>query len=161
MQLGTYPRRDRRRHRTTHPFYEIDDPQRLRHIYVLGASGTGKSTTLKNWIIKDIRAGLGCFFLDPHGQDSGHLLEMIPPERRRDVIYFNPSEFPIGFNVLDNIPKDRHALVASSIVDTFKTVWQLGSAPNVQYQLSKAPTHSRHSRESGNPTAHGSPPSRG
>jgi hypothetical protein len=132
MQLGTYQRSDRRRKRTTHPFYEIDGSQRLRHIYVLGATGTGKSTTLLNWISKDIRAGLGCFFLDPHGQDAERLMELIPPERRRDVIYFNPAEFPIGFNVLDGVPENRRAFVASTIVDTFKSVWKLTNAPNVE-----------------------------
>lgn len=70
LQLGTYPRHDRRRKRTTHPFYSIDSSQRLRHLYVLGKSGSGKSTALTNWAINDIRKGLGCFFIDPHADDA-------------------------------------------------------------------------------------------
>ena len=132
MQLGTYPHHDRRRKRTTHPFYEIHDSQRLRHIYMLGKSGMGKSTTLVNWAIKDIREGRGCVFIDPHDDDAEILLSLIPPNRRRDVIYFNPAEFPISLNVLDGVSEDSRAFVASSIVDTIKTVFHMNNAPNVE-----------------------------
>lgn len=132
MQLGTYIRHDRRRRRTTHPYFEISEEQRLRHVYVLGKTGVGKSTTLVNWLMGDIRAGRGCFFLDPHGDDADVLLTLIPPARRPDVIYFNPAEFPIAFNLFDGVPPERRAFVASSIVDTFKSIWHMDYAPNVE-----------------------------
>src|SRR5438128_329183 len=118
LELGTFPRHNRRRKRTTHPFLVIEGSQRLRHLYVVGKSGMGKSTALTNWAIKDIRNGLGCFLLDPHADDAETLLTLIPRHRRRDVIFFNPTEFPISFNVLDDIPKTRRAFVAASILDT-------------------------------------------
>lgn len=132
LKLGTYAHYNARRRRATHPFYEIDDSQRLRHLYVLGKSGSGKSTTLTNWAIQDIRRGSGCLLIDPHGDDAEQFLTLIPPWRRRDVIYFNPAEFPISFNVLDGVPKERRALVASSIVDAVKTIWRMDNAPNVE-----------------------------
>jgi hypothetical protein len=132
MQLGTHTRHDRRRRRTTHPYFEISEAQRLRHVYVLGKTGVGKSTALINWLTQDIHAGRGCLFIDPHGDDAETLLTLIPPYRRRDVIYFNPAEFPIAFNVFDRVPKERHAFVASSVVDAFKSVWHMDYAPNVE-----------------------------
>jgi hypothetical protein len=131
MNLGTTSHTDRRRKRTTHNFFKLDVSQRLRHLYVLGKSGTGKSTALTNWALQDIKQGLGCFFIDPHGDDAELLLERIPVNRRKNVIYFNPSEFPVSFNLLDGVPKEQWSLVASSILDTIKTIWHLEDAPNV------------------------------
>ncbi len=131
LELGTRPRYNARRRRATFPFFTIDGSQRRRHVYVLGKSGTGKSTALTNWAVKDIRNGLGCFYLDPHGDDAELLMQLVPPQRRRDVIFFNPAEFPISFNLLDGVPKERRAFVASSILDAIKTIWHLDDAPNV------------------------------
>ena len=115
------------------PFFMLTESQRLRHIYTIGKTGTGKSTALLNWAIKDIRAGRGCVFIDPHGQDAETLLSLIPTNRRRDVILFAPHEFPIAFNVLGNVPEQKRALVATSIVDTFKTVFNLDfTASNIE-----------------------------
>jgi type IV secretory pathway VirB4 component len=55
LPIGTYPRRDRRRHRTTYPFYWLSEAQRLRHMLVLGLSGMGKSTALTNFALADIK----------------------------------------------------------------------------------------------------------
>ncbi len=76
---------------------------RLRHFYVIGQTGTGKTTLLKNMIVQDIQAGAGVCMIDPHGTDIVDVLSAIPPERMDDVIYFDPSnmETTMGLNMLE------------------------------------------------------------
>lgn len=76
---------------------------RVRHMYVIGQTGTGKTVFLKNMIMQDIKNGDGCCFIDPHGSDIEDILANIPPERAKDVIYFDPSytERPMALNMLE------------------------------------------------------------
>jgi hypothetical protein len=77
---------------------------RLRHFYVIGQTGTGKSTILDNMIIQDIKNGEGCCFIDPHGSDVQMILANIPKERYEDVIYFDPGgnlDRPMALNMLE------------------------------------------------------------
>jgi type IV secretory pathway TraG/TraD family ATPase VirD4 len=139
MELGRYARYNPAAGKNTFPFFTLSESQRLRHVYVIGKTGTGKSTAFINWAIKDIRAGHGCVFIDPHGQDAETLLSLIPANRRRDVVLFAPHEFPIAFNVLDNVPPERRAFVATSIVDTFKSVFNLDfTASNIEMFIKAA-----------------------
>lgn len=89
---------------------------RRRHLYVIGQTGTGKTSILKNIIIQDIKNGDGCCFIDPHGTDIMDILACIPPERSQDVIYFDPSyiERPVGLNMLEydkNFPEQKTFIV--------------------------------------------------
>jgi hypothetical protein len=76
---------------------------RVRHCYVIGQTGTGKTVFLKNMIIQDIKNGDGVCFIDPHGNDIQDILANIPPERIDDVIYFDPAYTarPMGLNLLE------------------------------------------------------------
>jgi hypothetical protein len=76
---------------------------RLRHFYVIGQTGTGKTTLLKNMIMQDIREGAGVCMIDPHGTDIVDVLSTVPPDRMDDVIYFDPSnmESVMGLNMLE------------------------------------------------------------
>jgi hypothetical protein len=76
---------------------------RLRHFYVIGQTGTGKTTILKNMIVQDIQEGAGVCMIDPHGTDIVDVLSAVPPERIDDVIYFDPSNMQnvIGLNMLE------------------------------------------------------------
>jgi predicted ribonuclease YlaK len=76
---------------------------RLRHFYVIGQTGTGKTTLLKNMIVQDIENGEGVCMIDPHGTDIQDVLASIPPSRKDDVIYFDPSSLdrPMGLNMLE------------------------------------------------------------
>ncbi len=78
-------------------------PDRLRHTYVVGRTGTGKSTLLQNLALQDIEAGRGVGIIDPHGDLVEAILERIPPHRLQDVVLFDPSdtERPVGLNILD------------------------------------------------------------
>lgn len=84
------------------PIY-LTPEDRLRHMYVIGQTGTGKSTMLRNMIIQDIKNGDGVCFIDPHGSDVQDILAHIPKERYEDVIYFDPShtDRPMALNMLE------------------------------------------------------------
>ena len=64
---------------------------RLRHFYIIGQTGTGKTTLMKNMLAQDIIDGHGVCFIDPHGTDIADVLGGIPESRRDDVIYFDPA----------------------------------------------------------------------
>ena len=135
--LGTYRRYNRRKRRFTSPAFCISDEQRLRHTWVIGKTGMGKSTFLANSLIQDIRAGNGCALFDPHGDLAEQILEYVPPWRRNDVIYFNPAdiEYPIGFNPLANVEPDRRPLVVSTVVDALHSLWPDSWGPQLQMFL--------------------------
>ena len=97
----------------------IGEQDRMRHMYVIGRTGTGKTELLKSMIIQDMRAGRGLCFLEPHGEGIEQLLELVPPERAEDVIFFDPTDRdrPIGFNLLEVKNIDEMHIVASSIIN--------------------------------------------
>src|ERR1035437_1098309 len=96
--------------------------ERDRHVYLVGKSGSGKSTALFNLAMHDIYAGEGVAVIDPHGDLAVAIIAALPPELTNEVCYLNvaDTEFPVGFNPLAGIPPQRHALAASGIVSAFK-----------------------------------------
>jgi type IV secretory pathway TraG/TraD family ATPase VirD4 len=110
---------------------------RRQHLYVVGKSGVGKTTLLRNLILQDIEAGRGVGVIDPHGDLAEDLLDHIPRHRIEDVAYFNPAdaEFPVGFNILGKVPPDRRHLVASGIISAFKSTWPDFWGPRLEYIL--------------------------
>ncbi len=110
---------------------------RERHVYVVGKSGSGKSTVLFNLAMHDIMAGKGVAVIDPHGDLAEAVADCIPRNRTRSVCYFDAadSERPIGFNPLANIPPERHALAASGIVSAFKHLWRDSWGPRLEHFL--------------------------
>ncbi|MCW3120910.1 MAG: ATP-binding protein [Flavipsychrobacter sp.] len=123
--------------RNTNQRFGIKDKDRLQHIYVVGKSGTGKSTLLQNMAISDIRRGNGLCVVDPHGDIAIDLLNFIPKERRKDLIYFDATniEHPIAFNPLTGIHPKYRDLVASGLVSTFKKIWAESWGPRMEYIL--------------------------
>ncbi|MBI4153376.1 type IV secretion system DNA-binding domain-containing protein [Candidatus Woesebacteria bacterium] len=97
----------------------IGDEDRMRHIYIIGKTGTGKSELLKDMILQDIKSGQGICFMDPHGQAIEDLLKLIPPERAEDVIYFDPgdTERPMGLNLLEAATEDEKHFAATSVIN--------------------------------------------
>jgi len=118
------------------PFF-IKDADRLRHIYVIGKTGVGKSTLLLNMAVSDIQKGKGCCILDPHGDIADRLLDYIPLERIQDVIYFNvtDTEHLPAFNPLYNIAPEHRNIVASALISTFKKIWAESWGPRLEYIL--------------------------
>ena len=110
------------------------------HMYTIGKTGTGKSTMLQNMILDDIKKGKGVAVVDPHGQLVEDVLERMPAHRINDVIYFNPADrdFPIGFNLFENVDEDLRSVVASGIVGIFKKLFAESWGPRLEYILRNA-----------------------
>lgn len=102
---------------------------RVRHFYVIGQTGTGKTTILKNMIIQDIKNGDGVCFIDPHGSDLADILANIPPERIDDVIYFDPAYTarPMGLNMLEYDPKypEQKTFVVNELLAIFNKLFDM------------------------------------
>jgi len=100
----------------------LSPEQRTKHTYIIGASGTGKSTLLLNMILQDIEQGRGVGILDPHGDLVDQIVERIPEKRIKDVILFDPSDTdcPIGFNILSAHSEAEKNLLASDLVAVFR-----------------------------------------
>ncbi|MFZ2205247.1 MAG: CxxC-x17-CxxC domain-containing protein [Minisyncoccia bacterium] len=110
---------------------------RRQHVYVLGKSGTGKSVLLSNMIVQNIQNGDGVCVVDPHGELVESVLQSIPTDRIKDVIYFNPADtdYHIGFNVIEILdPKYKH-LVASGLMGIFTKIWANAWSARMEYIL--------------------------
>jgi hypothetical protein len=105
--------------------FGIKKEDRSRHTYIIGKTGMGKSTLLENMAAQDVLNGEGLCFLDPHGGSAEKLLEYIPEHRVKDVLYFAPfdMEYPISFNVLENVDVDKRHLVVAGLMSTFEKIW--------------------------------------
>lgn len=114
--------------------------ERRRHLYIVGQTGTGKSTLLLNLIRQDLIAGQGLALLDPHGDLAEAVLAHIPRHRTNDLVYLNPAdaERPIGFNPLSQVPDDLKPIVADGIVSAFRHVWPDSWGPRLDYVLANA-----------------------
>jgi len=117
--------------------FGIKQKNRRGHMYIIGKTGTGKSSLLGNMAISDIANGYGLALIDPHGDLAETLLQYIPENRIDDVIYFNPGdlEYPIAFNPLENTHADFHHLVVSGLISTFKKIWADFWGPRLEHIL--------------------------
>jgi hypothetical protein len=117
--------------------FGIKERNRRGHMYIIGKTGAGKSTLIKNMVISDIRDGNGVGLIDPHGDLAGGILDYIPDERIGDVIYFNPGdrEYPIAFNPLETVPPDYRGLVVSGLISAFKKIWAESWGPRLEHIL--------------------------
>lgn len=97
----------------------IGNEDRMRHVYIIGKTGTGKSELLKKMILQDIKAGKGLCFMDPHGDAVQDILKLMPPERAEDVIYFNPSDTqrPLALNLLEANTEDQKHFAATAVIN--------------------------------------------
>jgi len=115
------------RHRSTEKQIFISDEDRLRHFYIIGQTGTGKTTLMKNMIVQDIQRGDGVCMIDPHGTDIEDVLGAVPPEREQDVIYFDPSRMDrvVGLNMLEydyNKPEQK-TFVVNELFSIFQKLY--------------------------------------
>ncbi|HWH07245.1 MAG TPA: DUF87 domain-containing protein, partial [Candidatus Paceibacterota bacterium] len=105
----------------------MDEEDRLRHLYVIGQTGTGKTGFLKTLIQQDIKAGNGLCFIDPHGNDIIDVLASVPPERYEDVIYFDPAylDRPFGLNLLEYDPAhpEQKTFIVNEMLAIFRRLY--------------------------------------
>ncbi len=117
---------------------KLDD--RRRHVYIIGKTGTGKTTLAENMAIQDIQSDRGVGIVDPHGEFAEKMLDFVPSNRINDVIYFNPADldFPIAFNVLEKVSPEHRHLVASGLMGVFKKIWPDVWSARMEYILNNA-----------------------
>ncbi|MEK7078738.1 MAG: DUF87 domain-containing protein [Patescibacteria group bacterium] len=117
--------------------FGIKDPDRRKHIYIVGKTGAGKSTLIANMAIDDIRKGRGVGIVDPHGDLSETILDYIPKRRMNDVVYLEPFDTarPFALNVLEIHNKQHKDLVTSGIVSIFSKLYKDSWGPRLEYIL--------------------------
>jgi len=115
------------KHRNLEREIFITPEDRLRHFYIIGQTGTGKTTLMKNMIVQDILRGDGVCMIDPHGTDIEDVLGAIPPEREKDIIYFDPSQIdnPVGLNMLeyDETKPEQKTFVVNELFSIFQRLY--------------------------------------
>jgi hypothetical protein len=118
--------------------FGIKHRDRSRHMYIIGKTGMGKSTVLENLAAQDILNNEGMCFVDPHGSAIDTLIEYVPEHRVKDVVYFAPfdTDYPISFNVMENVDADKRHLVVNGLMASFKKIWQDAWSARMEYILS-------------------------
>jgi hypothetical protein len=117
--------------------FGIKSKDRRSHIYLIGKTGTGKSTLLETFMRHDLAAGNGFTLLDPHGDLIAKIKASIPQERAGDVIDFDVPDVrqPFGFNPLSGIPISKRPLAASGMLQVFKHLWNDSWGPRLEHIL--------------------------
>jgi len=113
---------------------------RRAHMYVIGKTGTGKSTLMETLIRQDLENAEGLALLDPHGDLVEKIFRWVPEKRKHDLIYFNVADYkqPLGFNPLENVPAEKRSLAASGLLDAFKKIWSDSWGPRLEHILRNA-----------------------
>lgn len=110
----------------------LTEIERERHLYIIGGTGNGKTTMLQYSIVQDLQKGKGLAVIDPHGDMAETILKHVPPERIKDVVYFNPDdlEYPIGLNLLELSPDLKgnellreKDLITESVISVFRKIF--------------------------------------
>ncbi len=123
--------------RNTLTAFGIKRADRRAHLYILGKTGTGKSTLLESLMLADLKKGFGFALLDPHGDLVKKVKAQIPWSRRDDVIDFDvPDKHqPYGFNPLASVSLDKRPLACSGLIQVFKHLWSDSWGPRLEYIL--------------------------
>jgi hypothetical protein len=107
----------------------MTDADRARHLYIIGQTGTGKSTLMKSMIRQDLENGKGICLIDPHGEFAEFALSVVPKDRIDDVIYFDPADIarPMGLNMLEIDPKhpEQKTMVIDELFGIFDKLYDL------------------------------------
>ena len=125
-------------HRGSHHQFGIKcDPDRRRHVYIIGKTGMGKTTLIENMIYSDIQNGKGVGVIDPHGDLAERVLDFVPSHRLNDVVLFNPydHDFPIAFNLMQSVSPTFDNIVASGLLGVFKKLYSHSWGPRLEHIL--------------------------
>lgn len=117
--------------------FGIKQADRLAHMYIVGKTGTGKSTLLETLMRADLRAGHGFALLDPHGDLVEKVRNAVPDARRDDLVYFDVPDTSrvLGFNPLAPTVPDARPLIASALLQAFKKIWADSWGPRMEHIL--------------------------
>jgi adenosyl cobinamide kinase/adenosyl cobinamide phosphate guanylyltransferase len=111
--------------------------ERLEHIAVIGASGSGKSTFAEYLVAQDMARGDGVLLIDPNGPLAEAALQFVPPHRHNHVCYLNVPDldFPVGMNVLDDVHPDKRAVLVDALVSAMRSIWRESWGPRMEQIL--------------------------
>ncbi len=105
------------------------EDDRRRHLYIVGQTGTGKSTLISNLACQDVLAGKGVAIIDPHGDLIEKVLSVVPPQRAEDVILLDPSDLerPIGLNMMEYDPNfpEQKTFIVNELMNIFDKLYDL------------------------------------
>jgi hypothetical protein len=120
--------------------FGIRPSDRRAHLYIIGKTGTGKSTLVETMALQDAQSGRGFALLDPHGDLAERIIDKLPVERLQDLIYFNVPDVshPLGFNPLESVPPIKRPLAASGLLEAFKKIWSDSWGPRMEHILRNA-----------------------
>ena len=120
--------------------FGIKQGDRLSHLYVIGKTGTGKTTLLETLIRQDIEHGRGCALIDPHGDFVERVAAEIPKHRAADTVYLDIPDRtqPYGYNPLARVSAGLRPLVASGLLDVFKKMWDDAWGARMEHILRNA-----------------------
>jgi hypothetical protein len=118
------------------PVYVPAD-DRMRHMFIIGQTGTGKSTMMESMILQDIRAGHGLAVIDPHGEMVDNILGKIPESRLDDVILFDvlDRERPIGFNILQWRTLEERDFIIDELYDTIDSIYDMRTTGGPMFEM--------------------------
>jgi hypothetical protein len=110
---------------------------RLRHAYIIGQTGTGKSTLLSNLVLQDIEAGNGVGLIDPHGELIEAIMGAVPAHRQEDVIYINPadSQRPVGVNLLEAATPHEKDFCVNYFIEVFDLLYDLRATGGPMFEM--------------------------
>lgn len=117
--------------------FGIKPDDRRRHMYIIGKTGTGKTTLMRNMIINDMKNGAGLAVIDPAGDLFDFILNFVPDDRVNDVIIFDPSDinFPVALNPLELFDPEQRPLVASGLIDVLRHRFEFSWGPRMEHLL--------------------------
>src|SRR6476661_5719623 len=117
--------------------FGIRRADRRNHMYMIGKTGTGKSTLLKTLMLQDIEHGEGLALFDPHGDLAEEIVSLVPADRQEDLLYINVPDRSCAwhFSPFAGIPKERRALAATGMVEVMKKLWPDDWGPRLEHLL--------------------------
>lgn len=121
--------------RSAHTRFGVKQSDRRFHMYIVGKTGTGKSTLLKTMILQDVVNRRGLALFDPHGDLAEDVLRRVPPHRRADVVYLDTPNASWTFNPLCGVKPGEHALAVAELIEAFKKIWIDDWGPRLEHLL--------------------------
>lgn len=122
-------------HRNNRRLFGIKQADRRSHMYVIGKTGTGKSTLLKTMVLQDVAAGRGLAVFDPHGDLVEEVLSSVPPHRRSDVVHLDTPRGNWTFNPVSGVKPGQEALATAELIEVFKKIWVDDWGPRLEHLL--------------------------